>query len=55
MIRNIAADIIAGLRSQPAMLALVVVNLCFLIAISAATVRKDALLADLVQHCVVQK
>jgi hypothetical protein len=44
-----------GLKGQPVILALVIVNLLFLLAISAATIRKDALLADLVKQCVVHK
>jgi hypothetical protein len=53
--RALANNLIDALKAQPLLLALVVVNLCFLIAISVATMCKDALLADLVQHCVVQK
>jgi hypothetical protein len=53
--KQLANNLIEALKVQPLLLALVAVNLCFLIAISAATMRKDALLSDLVKTCVVQK
>jgi hypothetical protein len=53
--RVLASKLIDALKAQPLVLAIVAINLCFLIAISAATMRKDALLADLVKNCVTQK
>jgi hypothetical protein len=53
--KQLADHLMDNLKAQPLALALVVINLFFLIAISIAVMRKDALLADLVKTCVVQK
>ncbi|MEY9364771.1 hypothetical protein ABH994_007492 [Bradyrhizobium yuanmingense] len=56
--RNLATRTVEALRSQPLALALVVVNLLFLIGfafmlreIAQAVERKDALLAEIASHC----
>ncbi|WLA75047.1 hypothetical protein QIH77_07570 [Bradyrhizobium diazoefficiens] len=55
---KVASEAVAALRSQPLALALVVVNLLFLIGfafmlreIAQAVERKDALLAEIASHC----
>jgi hypothetical protein len=52
---GIANDVIGALKRQPLAIVLVVINVIFLAGIIAATERKDALIADLVEHCVVRK
>jgi hypothetical protein len=57
-VKQLANKVIAGLRDQPFMLALLVINLVFLISLMlvfreiASTVeRKDALVVQLLQQC----
>jgi hypothetical protein len=49
---KLARNIAESLRSQPLVLALVTINIAFLIVISLAVARKDALLAELIKSCV---
>ncbi|WP_139486461.1 hypothetical protein [Bradyrhizobium ivorense] len=56
--RKAIGDIVDSLRGQPMVLAVVVINLLFLIGfafllreISQAVERKDALLAEIASHC----
>jgi hypothetical protein len=49
---RLARNIAESLRSQPLLLALVTINIAFLIGISVAVARKDALLAELIKLCV---
>ncbi|MEY9404453.1 hypothetical protein G6321_00031320 [Bradyrhizobium barranii subsp. barranii] len=56
--RKAASAVAKSLRSQPLALALVVINLLFLIGfafmlreIAQAVERKDALLAEIASHC----
>ncbi|MFK4534269.1 hypothetical protein ABIA00_002452 [Bradyrhizobium ottawaense] len=56
--RKAASAVAESLRSQPLALALVVINLLFLIGfafmlreIAQAVERKDALLAEIASHC----
>jgi hypothetical protein len=53
--KQLANNLIDALKAQPLALALVATNLAFLIGISIAVARKDALLAELVKNCVIQK
>ncbi|WP_038384934.1 hypothetical protein [Bradyrhizobium elkanii] len=57
-VTKIAGDIVNGLKQSPLALALVVINLLFLIGfsfmlreIAQAVARKDALLAEIASHC----
>lgn len=61
-IGKVASTIIESLKGQPLALALVVVNLMFLVGgvyvlndRRDSNVRKDALIADLVKNCVVHQ
>ena len=56
-----ASEIIEGLRHQPLVLALVLVNLLFLVGftlmlreVSQAVERRDALISDIAKRCVVK-
>ncbi|VIO80129.1 hypothetical protein CI41S_70890 [Bradyrhizobium ivorense] len=58
IMRKAIGDIVDSLRGQPMVLAVVVINLLFLIGfafllreISQAVERKDALLAEIASHC----
>jgi hypothetical protein len=51
---KLARNIAESLRGQPLVLALVTINIAFLIGISVAVARKDALLAELIKLCVKQ-
>ncbi|MCA1455916.1 hypothetical protein I6F35_22375 [Bradyrhizobium sp. BRP22] len=61
---KVASGTVEALKSQPLALALVIVNVLFLLgggyvahnfmhALGEATLRKDALLADLAKRCIV--
>jgi hypothetical protein len=62
MVKQIAKNVVEGLRHQPLALALVVVNLAFLIGftlmfreISDSVERKDALVVEMLKQCVAPK
>jgi hypothetical protein len=59
---KLARNIAESLRNQPVALALIVINVIFIAAfaltlreVSASATRRDGLLADLMQHCVINK
>jgi high-affinity nickel permease len=62
MVREIANNVVETLKSQPALLALIVTNIVLLVGfayilqqISASSARKDNLIAELSRQCAIQR